>query len=98
MTKKIRSTTSKWSVLGVGLTSIVLSNLLLIFSPGVGAFGGSYAHCRDGSQIDCSGYKCTATEYVSCSCSDANGKVVDSKSCPKNDGDDDFFMLEEIMY
>jgi hypothetical protein len=78
---KINSNSLKWSVLGISLTSILFS-LLLVCSPVVGAFGGADATCSDGSKVSCSGIKCTATDNVGCSCTKEDG-TKDAKQCPK---------------
>lgn len=73
MTKKIRSNSLKWLVLGVSLTSILFS-LLLIYSPAVKAdFSGATAKCGDGSTVSCSGTKCTETDGKGCSCTGGAG-------------------------
>jgi len=95
MTKKIGRNLSRWSVLGISLASILLS-LLLIYSPVVGAFGGSTANCAGGDSVSCSGYKCTATDNVGCSCTNADGSKGESHPCKK--GGDDEFMIEEFAY
>jgi len=98
MTKKINPAIPKWPLVAAASISIALSGLLLVFSPDVAAFGGATAGCKDGSTVSCSGYKCTATENVGCSCSDSSGKVVDKHSCSGGDDDDGFAMLEEVAY
>src|SRR5256885_922757 len=97
MTKKISRNILRWSVLGISLTSILFS-LLLVYSPTAGAFGGSTANCPGGGKVSCSGYKCTATDNVGCSCVDENGKQGDKQSCTGHEGDDGFAMLEELDY
>lgn len=81
MIKKISSNTSKWSVLGVSLASILFS-LLLIYSPTVKAeVGGVDVTCSDGQKVFCSGYKCTGKDGVGCSCTNADGTKGQSQSC-----------------
>lgn len=81
MTKKISRNIPKWSVLGLSLISILLSGLLLFYTPTAGAFGGSHADCKGSDPVNCSGHSCKATENVGCSCTDESGKVVDEKPC-----------------
>jgi hypothetical protein len=93
MTKKIRSNSLKWSVLGISLTSILFS-LLLIFSPAVKAddFSQASAKCSDGSIVTCNGTHCTETDGKGCACTGGpNGPDV--QNCPKHE--EDFAMFEE---
>jgi hypothetical protein len=94
MTIKISHKLGKWSVLGLGITSVLYS-LLLIYSPIVEALGGSSAGCKDGSSVSCSGYKCSSAENVGCTCYDSSGKEVDKKSCPRGSGEELFNLRDE---
>ena len=84
MIKKTSQNVSKWAALGLGFASILFS-LSLVYSPQVGAFGGSEAKCKDGSTVSCSGYRCTSTDNVGCTCYDSSGKVEDKQPCPKGE-------------
>jgi len=98
MTERTGRNISKWSLLGLSLTGILFS-LFLVYSPPVGAFGGADAKCKDGSTVSCSGYRCSATDNVGCTCYDSAGKVEDKKPCPKGgEGEGGFVMLEESDY
>lgn len=94
MLKKICRTISKWSVLGLSLTSMLFS-FALVCSPRVGAWGGASAVCKDGSTVKCQGFKCSGTDNVGCTCFDSAGKVEDTKPCPKPKADDEGFLPVE---
>jgi hypothetical protein len=84
-------------MLGLSLISILLSGLLLFYTPTAGAFGGSHADCIGRPPVNCSGYKCKATENVGCSCTDENGKVIEQKSCDSPSADASFSKVEESV-
>lgn len=86
MTKKLGWNFLKWSVFGAGLTSVLLS-LLLVYSPAAGAFSQSTATCKGGDSVTCNGFKCSATDNVGCWCKDETGTIVDQKPCKRNDVD-----------
>ncbi len=88
--KTVNTNVTKWSLLSLGLIG-VLSSLILIYTPTVDAFGAAEASCANGTTVSCSGYSCTETTNVGCSCKDAQGTVVDHKSCPKGD---EFMVIE----
>jgi hypothetical protein len=80
--EKINSNTSKWSVLGISLASILFS-LLLIYSPAVKADdGGASATCANGKKVTCTGYQCKGVDGVGCSCKNADGSPGESVPCP----------------
>ena len=83
MTKRAHANSLKWSVLGLSIASILFS-LLLVYSPVVDAFGGASANCSDGTTVSCSGYRCSGTDNVGCSCTNENGTQGEKKSCPKH--------------
>lgn len=66
-----------------GVLGLVIS-FCIFFAPIAGAEGGVTVDCPNGGSVSCSGYRCTGTDNVGCSCKNANGQITDSQKCPKS--------------
>lgn len=75
--KKINLKIVKSLLVVSGLASIFLSFFLVTVSADVRI----WAQCGEDSYIECSGYRCVATDQVGCTCYNQAGGVTSRHSC-----------------